>query len=69
MTAKFNELGARGLLLNTLPLDNNLDLLLESKPLQQEVSKPNVDQQIPNNIKKIVKGKFVLIQILWATSQ
>ena len=32
MTAKFNESGARGLLLNNFPLDDNLDVLLESKP-------------------------------------
>ena len=32
MTAKFNESGAKSLLLNTLPLDENLDVLLESKP-------------------------------------
>lgn len=31
MTAKFNEGGARGLLLNKFPLDENLDILLESK--------------------------------------
>ena len=30
MTARFNESGARGLLLNSLPLDQNLDILLES---------------------------------------
>ena len=30
MTAKFNESGAKSLLLNTLPLDENLDVLLES---------------------------------------
>jgi hypothetical protein len=31
MTAKFGDSGARGLLLKTLPLDSNLDVLLESK--------------------------------------
>ena len=31
MTAKFNERGAKSLLLNSLPLDENLDVLLESK--------------------------------------
>lgn len=31
MTAKFNEGNAKGLLLNNLPLDTNLDVLLESK--------------------------------------
>jgi predicted RNA-binding protein len=31
MTARFNETGARGLLLNNLPIDEHLDILLESK--------------------------------------
>jgi hypothetical protein len=31
MTAKFNDSGARGLLLNTLNLNTNLDIVLESK--------------------------------------
>lgn len=31
MTAKFSESGAKGLLLNNLPMDENLDILLESK--------------------------------------
>jgi hypothetical protein len=58
MTAKFNELGARGLLLNTLPLDNNLDLLLESKPVKQDGPKPVgvVGNEIPKGVKKLVKG-------------
>ena len=30
MTSKFNDSGARGLLLKSLPLDQNLDILLES---------------------------------------
>lgn len=30
MTAKFSETGAKGLILETLPLDSNLDVLLEA---------------------------------------
>ncbi len=30
MTAKFNESGVRGLLLNTLPLDGNLDIISQT---------------------------------------
>ena len=40
MTAKFNEAGAKGLLLNNLPIDENLDVLLESKEVNTN--------QIPN---------------------
>ena len=31
MTSKFNESTARGLLLNTIPLDENINYILESK--------------------------------------
>jgi hypothetical protein len=62
MTAKFNELGAKGLLLNTLPLDSNLDLLLESKPVKREIQNAannnETNNEIPKNVKKIVKGKI-----------
>ena len=43
MTAKFNESGAKSLLLNTLPLDENLDVLLESKP-EKKINKINYDK-------------------------
>ena len=54
MTAKFNESGARGLLLNTLPLDGNLDILLESKKNENNNNKNddknnNVNNNINNN--------------------
>ena len=39
MTAKFGDLGAKGFLLNTLPLDNNIDILLESKNPQDDMLK------------------------------
>ena len=41
MTAKFNESGAKSLLLNNLPLDGNLDVLLESKP--EKIIKKQID--------------------------
>ena len=38
MTSKFNESSARGLLLNTIPLDKNLNYILESKKEENEFS-------------------------------
>lgn len=62
MTAKFNETGARGLLLNNLPLDSNLDLLLESK---EEEAKNEMIAKCSNNHndfslenKKIIEGNY-----------
>lgn len=42
MTAKFSETGAKGLILESLPLDSNLDVLLEAeqKLLSLEKEKP-----------------------------
>lgn len=61
MTARFNETGARGLLLNNLPMDSNLDLLLESK---DEVNKKNQIAKCSNKkndfsveTKKILESK------------
>ena len=34
MTSKFNESTARGLLLNTIPLDENINYILESKKMR-----------------------------------
>jgi hypothetical protein len=36
MTSKFNESSARGLLLNTIPLDENINYILESKKVETE---------------------------------
>ena len=49
MTAKFNESGARGLLLNTLPLDGNLDILLESKKCENNNNNLNNNNNNNNN--------------------
>ena len=38
MTSKFNESSARGLLLNTIPLDENMNYILESKKFETENS-------------------------------
>ena len=38
MTSKFNESSARGLLLNTIPLDENINYILESKKVENENS-------------------------------
>lgn len=57
MTAKFNESGARGLLLNNFPLDDNLDVLLESKPSYNQgayTSCSTNPNDLSENNKKIV---------------
>jgi hypothetical protein len=41
MTARFNETGARGLLLNNLPVDEHLDILLESKKEEDKQNNKN----------------------------
>ena len=41
MTSKFNESSARGLLLNTIPLNENLNYILESKKEENEFSNSN----------------------------
>ena len=53
MTARFNETGARGLLLNNLPIDSNLDLLLESKDVVKRVG---YDNKLSEVITKTLKG-------------
>ncbi len=53
MTARFNETGARGLLLNNLPIDSNLDLLLESKEVVKRVGS---DNKLSEVITKTLKG-------------
>ena len=41
MTSKFNESSARGLLLNTIPLDENMNYILESKKEEHDSSLPD----------------------------
>ncbi len=49
MTARFNETGARSLLLNTLPIDSNVDVLLENivrtGQTTKNISVPNIAVQ------------------------
>lgn len=54
MTAKFNESAARSLLLNTLPLDDNLDILLASKEDGGAVKTER--RVVSDSIDNIVKG-------------
>ena len=59
MTAKFNESGARGLLLNTLPLDGNLDILLESKKNENNNNPNNNNNDEKNNNNNIINNNNV----------
>ena len=59
MTAKFNDLGAKGFLLNTLPLDNNIDILLESKHEQAENKKSIGIEPISDEINDIIEGIII----------
>ncbi len=54
MTARFNETGARGLLLNNLPIDSNLDLLLESK---DGVTLLEFKNKMTDELIKTIQGK------------
>ena len=55
MTSKFNESTARGLLLNTIPLDENINYILESKKNEdnpQSYINLNIKNKIPEENKK-----------------
>ena len=55
MTSKFNESTARGLLLNTIPLDENINYILESKKSEdnpQSFINLNMKNKIPEENKK-----------------
>ena len=50
MTSKFNESSAKGLLLNTIPLDENLNYILESKKIEEKINFENENlEQKENN--------------------
>ena len=54
MTSKFNESSARGLLLNTIPLDENMNYILESKKegndyINQKEEKTNENKSDDNH--------------------
>jgi hypothetical protein len=55
MTARFNETGARGLLLNNLPIDTDLDLLLEFKENKEKFYFQ--DKILSNEMKETIEGK------------
>lgn len=55
MTARFNETGARGLLLNNIPLDTDLDLLLESKEKKEKFYVQ--DKILSKEIKETIGGR------------
>lgn len=65
MTAKFNDNGARGLLLNNLPLDSNMDILFESKATMAENSLFNRKNQkeystdLTEGVKSIIDGTLL----------
>ena len=48
MTSKFNEINANGLLLNTIPLDERLNYILESKKVDNKNKKLNNDNNKEN---------------------
>jgi hypothetical protein len=56
MTARFNETGARGLLLNSLPIDVNLNVMLESKENEALQFYTNKSTQITSGLEKILAG-------------
>jgi condensin complex subunit 2 len=55
MTARFNETGARGLLLKTLQLDNNIDILLETN---QTIKNTELKGEISEAIRSIIQDIY-----------
>ena len=58
MTSKFNESTARGLLLNTIPLDENINYILESK---KDEDKPQFDSNRNDKISEEKKEENISI--------
>ncbi len=56
MTAKFNETGARGLLLNNLPIDEHLDILLESK--EERYKTQSQDKFLSEELAGLIQKSF-----------
>ena len=60
MTARFNESGARGLLLKSLPFNNNLEIMLESSSSSHiytntfDKKKVNIDKELALMIESII---------------
>ena len=74
MASKFNESGAKGLLLNNFPLNDNLDVMLESKPIHSSdnvavcSSNPNefsdsIQDMLNNFVSDISIEKLTTLQI------
>jgi hypothetical protein len=64
MTARFNDSAARSLLLNTLPLDNKLDILLEGQNamMSDDIStKYDESDELPVGIRSIIDSKLKYI--------
>jgi hypothetical protein len=64
MTAKFNEVGVKSFLLKSLPLDEKLNILLETKNINEENiqnsnknSKP--DENLFKEINNCIKSKNI----------
>ena len=55
MTSKFNESSAKGLLLNTIPLDDNMNYILESKKEENDFPDPNDKSDEKDNKKDEIK--------------
>jgi hypothetical protein len=62
ITAKFNEQGAHGLLLNYLPIDNSLDILLESKTNNEK--NIQVNEKLIEGISDIINGNEYIIKFV-----
>jgi hypothetical protein len=60
MTARFSDAGVRGLLLNTLPLDRNLDILLECKQAEREEKRNSAseDTDLSSDIQSAIDSKL-----------
>lgn len=59
-TAKFNESGAKGLLLNSLPLDANLNVILEGKR-KIETNKQSEEHKIDEDVNDFLKSKNYML--------
>ena len=57
MTSKFNESSAEGLLLNTIPLDEKLNYILESKEKKNDEQNSNINKSNEKIIEKKEKEK------------
>ena len=64
MTSKFNENTIKGMLLNTIPLDLNLNYILESKKEEEQFLIPNIiqkDEDLTTNVAIIIDTNAKMI--------